>query len=114
MRVAFCIDNMNVGGTELNAVRTARCLVARGVALRVFSLAAEGPLLGEYAALGVPVTALPLRRLYGAGAVRAGRELMQVVRRERIGIVHAHDFYSNIFAGPWARAAGARFIASRR
>lgn len=114
MRVAFCIDNMNVGGTELNAVRTARCLVARGVALRVFSLAAEGPLLGEYAALGVPVTALPLRRLYGAGAVRAGRELMRVVRRERIGIVHAHDFYSNIFAGPWARTAGARFIASRR
>ncbi|HSJ13153.1 MAG TPA: glycosyltransferase [Longimicrobiales bacterium] len=114
MRVAFCIDNMNIGGTELNAVRTARRLVARGVDLRVFSLVAEGPLLAEYAALGVPVTCLPPGRLYGRRALSAGLTLMRIVRRERVEIVHAHDFYSNVFAAPWTRAAGAAFIASRR
>jgi L-malate glycosyltransferase len=113
-RVAFCIDNMNVGGTEMNAVRTAARLLERGVDLSVFSLAAEGALLERYAALGVPVHPLPLDRLYGMTAARRGREMTAIIRRDRIGIVHAHDFYSNIFAGPWARLAGARFIASRR
>jgi glycosyltransferase involved in cell wall biosynthesis len=114
MRVAFCIDNMNVGGTELNAVRTARHLVARGLDLRVYSLGGEGPLLGEYQQLGVAVTLLPLEGLVGRSALRAGRRLLREVRQHRIDIVHAHDFYSNVFAAPWARAAGAAFIASRR
>jgi hypothetical protein len=65
LRVAFCIDNMNVGGTELNAVRTAAHLVRRGVDLRVFSLSTEGPLLDRYAELGVPVHFLPISSLYG-------------------------------------------------
>jgi L-malate glycosyltransferase len=114
MRVAFCIDNMNVGGTELNAVRTAEQLLARGVELRVFSLSREGPVLERYAALGVPVHFLPIGSLYGREAVVRGRELAGIVRREGVRVVHAHDFYSNIFAGPWARLAGAAFIASRR
>jgi L-malate glycosyltransferase len=114
LRVAFCIDNMNVGGTELNAVRTAAHLVRRGVELRVFSLSTEGPLLERYAALGVPVHFLPISSLYGWSALRRGRELAALVRQHGVQVVHAHDFYSNIFAGPWARLAGAAFIASRR
>ena len=114
MRVAFCIDNMNVGGTELNALRTARLLVREGVELRVFSLADRGPLLEQYRELDVPVHPLPLSRLYGLQALRRGRELMKLARQHRVQVVHAHDFYSNIFAGPWARAGGAAFIASRR
>ena len=114
MRVAFCIDNMNVGGTELNALRTARLLVREGVDVRVFSLSDHGPLLEQYRQLDVPVHPLPLGRLYGGQALRRGRELMGLVRRHRVQVVHAHDFYSNIFAGPWARLGGASFIASRR
>jgi glycosyltransferase involved in cell wall biosynthesis len=105
---------MNVGGTELNALRTARHLVARGVDLRVFSLSAEGPLLAEYAALGVPVHCLPIDGFLTLSAFRRGRELAGLVRREGVMVVHAHDSYSNIFAAPWARLAGAAFIASRR
>lgn len=114
LRVAFCIDNMNVGGTEMNAVRMAERLVAAGVQLRVFSLAATGPLLERYHRLGVPVHCLPIGSLYGRQALRCGRELAAIVRREGVQVVHAHDFYSNIFAAPWARFGGARFVASRR
>lgn len=114
LRVAFCIDNMNPGGTELNALRTAPHLVAAGMDLSVFCLSEGGPLLERYAALGVRVDALPLRSLYGRSALTAGREMRRIIKDRGIGIVHAHDFYSNIFAGPWARSAGARFIASRR
>lgn len=114
VRVAFCIDNMNLGGTELNAVRLAPHLQAAGVDLRIFTLARDGPLLARYDALGIPVEQAPIARLYGRSAWEAGRRLKRWIRRERIPIVHAHDFYSNIFAAPWARLAGARFLASRR
>lgn len=114
IRVAFCIDNMNVGGTELNAFRTARRLIAAGVDLRVISLSTEGPLLRRYAEVGIPVDLLPLGRLYGRGALAAGRRLAGIIRERSVQVVHAHDFYSNIFAAPWTRMAGARFIASRR
>lgn len=114
LRVAFCIDNMNVGGTEMNAVRMAERLVAAGVQLRVFSLAERGPLLERYQRLGVPVHFLPIGSLYGRNALRCGRELAATIRREGVQVVHAHDFYSNIFAAPWTRLAGARFVASRR
>jgi L-malate glycosyltransferase len=114
LRIAFCIDNMNVGGTEMNAVRTARRLVERGVDLRVFSLATEGPLLEQYGALGVPVHFLPIQGLFSRSAVRRGSELAAIVRREGVDVVHAHDVYSNIFAGVWAKRGGAAFIASRR
>ncbi len=114
LRVAFCIDNMNIGGTEMNAVRTARLLREAGVELRVFSLVTEGPLLDRYAELGIPVHLLPIRRLYGRAALDAGRRLLAMLRLHSVEVVHAHDFYSNIFAAPWARMAGTAFIASRR
>jgi glycosyltransferase involved in cell wall biosynthesis len=114
LRVAFCVDNLNIGGTELNAVRTAEMLTARGVELRVFTLSESGPLLDRYHALGVPVTALPISSLYGASAIRQGRRLRTLLREERIDVLHAHDLYTNIFAAPWARLAGVGLITSRR
>lgn len=114
LRVAYCIDNMNLGGTELNAVRTAPHLLAEGVDLRVFSLTEEGPLLARYALLGVPVHVLPISSLYGRSALHAGRRMTALIKQHQIDVVHAHDFYSNIFAGPWVRLAGAGFLASRR
>lgn len=114
VRVAYCIDNMDVGGTELNAARTAPHLLAAGIELSVFSLSADGPLLQRYAELGVPVETLPLKNLYGRTALACGHRMLAVIRHRAIQVVHAHDFYSNIFAAPWARIGGAAFLASRR
>ncbi|HET8654092.1 MAG TPA: glycosyltransferase [Longimicrobiaceae bacterium] len=114
IRVAFCIDNMNLGGTELNAVRTAERLDRSRFELRVFCLQGEGPLLERYAAAGVPVHSLPIPNLYGPGAWRQGRRLARLLREYRIDVLHAHDVYSNVFAVPWARRAGVGTIASRR
>ena len=114
LRVAFCIDNMNVGGTELNALRTAGHLIASGVDLRVFCLTVNGPLLQRYVELGIPVDPFPIGKLYGSRSFAAGRRMARLIRQNSIDVVHAHDFYSNIFAAPWARLAGAGFIASRR
>jgi glycosyltransferase involved in cell wall biosynthesis len=114
VRVAFCIDNMNVGGTELNAVRTAERLSRSRFDLRVICLQTAGPLLERYRAAGIPVVSFPIPNLYAPATARQGLRLARYVREERIDIFHAHDTYSNVFGGPWARLAGARVIASRR
>jgi glycosyltransferase involved in cell wall biosynthesis len=114
IRVAFAIDNMEAGGTELNAVRLAERLDRGRFDLRVVCMRQEGPLAARYAAAGVPVESFPIPSLYGRAAVRQGARLARFLRAQRISIVHAHDIYSNVFAVPWARLAGARTIASRR
>lgn len=115
LRVLFCTDNFGIGGTELNAVRTAEALVRRGVELEVAALQPDGPLRPRYEAAGIPVHVFPLANLYGPGAMKQGLRLASLVRRSGFDVVHCHDIYSNIFAGFWARRGGASaVIASRR
>ncbi len=113
--VVFALDNMRVGGTELNAVRTAELLDRRRFDLRVVCLSGEGPLTERYRSLDVPVMTLPLSSLYGTSMLSSGFRFSRYIREERVQIVHAHDMYSNIFVTPWARLASAPVvIASRR
>lgn len=111
----FVIDNMRLGGTELNAVRTAERLDRERFELRVVCLGEDGPLTERYRAIGVPVENLHLRSFTGPSMLRSGRRFVRMLRRERIDIVHAHDVYSNIFTAVWTRAAGVPvLITSRR
>ena len=51
VRIAYVIDTFDVGGTELNAVRTAEALNRRKYQLTVFHLSGNGPLKARYQAL---------------------------------------------------------------
>lgn len=113
--VAFVIDNMGLGGTELNAVRTAERLDRSRFDLRVVCIGEDGPLSERYRAMGIPVVPIEVRSLYGPTMLSAGLRFVCYLRDERIQIVHAHDMYSNVFAAIWARVAGTPvLIASRR
>ena len=113
--VVSVLDNMRVGGTELNAVRTAALLDRSRFDLRVACFNNEGPLAARYRSLGIPVLVFPIRSLYGPGAIGAGIRFARYLRSERVQIVHAHDMYSNVFVVPWARLARTPvIIASRR
>lgn len=116
VRVVFSIDNMDVGGTELNAVRTAERLDPARYDVRVVCLGdARGPLAARYSAAGIEIHRLGLNRLYDFGAVQGLVRLVRLFRRMRPDIVHAHDIYSNQFTVPAARLAGVPgVIASRR
>ena len=114
IRVAFCVDNLDIGGTELNAVRLAERLDRTRFDLRLISMQADGPLATRYRAAGVPIDVFSPGALLGWRAMREGFRLSTHLRREAIEIFHAHDLYSNLFGCPWARLAGARVIASRR
>ena len=115
LRLLFCTDNLGVGGTELNAVRTAERLVALGVDLQVALLGSDGPLHERYAALDVPVHPFPIDSLYGTSAVRQGRAFAAFCRAGGVDVLHCHDAYSNVFGSIWGRAARVPgIIVSRR
>ncbi|MBI2797603.1 MAG: glycosyltransferase [Gemmatimonadetes bacterium] len=114
IRIAFCLDNLEVGGTETNAVRTAERLDKSRFDALLCSLRPSGPLRARFEAAGVPVHPFHLRGLVSVSALTEGRRLAQLLRHEGISIVHAHDRYSNVFAAPWAAGAGAALVTSKR
>lgn len=115
IRLAFCIDNFQIGGTELNAVRWAERLSPMRFRLTVCHFQAEGPLKTRYERAGARLVHVPLRNMYGPSAVRQGIRLARFLARERIQVFHAHEIYGNIFGVPWARLAGVpAVVASRR
>jgi glycosyltransferase involved in cell wall biosynthesis len=114
VKLVFVIDNMRLGGTELNAVRTAERLDRSRFDLRVVTLACDGPLTERYRAIDVPIVKMPLRSLHGSSMITSGWQFVRYLRRERVQIVHAHDMYSNVYAAPWARLAGVPVVITSR
>ncbi len=114
LRVAYVMASFDVGGTELNAVRTAERLDPSRFQLEVICLRDGGPLRSRYERLGVPITPLPIRDLYGPSAWRSGMRFRHRVD-DNADIVHAHDVYANIFAAMWLpRRLRPALITSRR
>ena len=115
IRLAFCLDNFQIGGTELNAVRWVEQLDPAQFTLTVFHFHADGPLRTRFEHAGARLVHVPLRHLYGPGAFMQGIRLARRLARERVQVFHAQEIYSNIFGVPWARIAGVpAVIASRR
>ena len=115
LRVVHVLDNLNTGGTELNAVRTAERLDPERFDVRFLVLQPDGPLRARLDAARIPVVPIPVRGLASPSAIRRGRQIRDLVRRESIDVVHAHDPYSNVLAAPWVRLAGrGAVIASHR
>ena len=114
VRIAYCIDTMQIGGTELNALRTVERIDRSRFEISVISLQPDGPLAERYRAAGVPVHPYRLTSLYAADSVRQGIRLARWLRRERIEILHCHDLYANLFAAPWGRIARVRTVITSR
>jgi glycosyltransferase involved in cell wall biosynthesis len=114
VRIAYCIDTMQIGGTELNAVRTVERMDRSRFEISVISLQPDGPIAERYRAAGIPVHPYRLKSLYAPDTVRQGVRLMRWLRRERIEILHCHDLYANLFAAPWGRMARVRTVITSR
>lgn len=115
IRVLFCVDNLGIGGTELNAVRTAEALDPARVRLTVALLGADGELRDRYERLGIAIHRFPIGTLRGRRTLTEGRRFVRLLRSEQIDVVHCHDMYSNVFGSVAARLAGVgAVIVSRR
>lgn len=115
IRLAYCLDSFDPGGTELNAVRTIEQIDRTRFDVSFIVLSDRGPLAQRVRDAGVPIHAFSLGGFFTLQGLRAGRALVAHLRKERVDILHAHDIYSNIFAVPCGRIAGVPLvIASRR
>ncbi len=115
LRIIHVLDNLNTGGTELNAVRTAERLDRDRFDVQFLCLQPDGPLRARLDAAGIRVRGIPITSLLSASALRRVLEIGTLVRQERIDVVHAHDPYANVLAAPAVRLAGrGAVIASHR
>lgn len=105
VRVASFIDNMGIGGTELNALRTAERLRRDSVDLTVVTMRPVGVLADAYGALGIEVVPVEVSGLLSPAGARAVMRLARWLRARRIEVVHSHDLYSNVLATAAARLA---------
>jgi glycosyltransferase involved in cell wall biosynthesis len=113
-RVLHLITSFEIGGTERQAVELLKRLDGERYDVRLAVLRNEGPFYSEIAARFPDVPEFPLTSFYDANAVKQLARLRRLMRREKIDILHAHDFYSSFIGAAAARLCGVRVIASQR
>lgn len=100
------LTNLALGGTEKQVVRLAASLDRERFDLRFACFRHWGELVAEVEDLGIPVSEYKLRSLARPGTLRQQVRFAAMLGRERIRVVHAYNFYANVFAVPAARLAG--------
>jgi L-malate glycosyltransferase len=113
IRLVEFTNCFHVGGGEMQLLELLRRLPAE-YAVSVHALDPRGPLLADTRALGYEPFIHSLGgSLLRPAAVTETARLAWWLRRERIDVVHAQDFYSTILGVPAARLAGVPVIVSR-
>jgi glycosyltransferase involved in cell wall biosynthesis len=111
------INSFHQGGSERQAVQLTRLLQESGrYRVRVACLDRSGVLLEEASRLDLgEIPEYALTSFYNRNALAQLRRFAAFLRKEKIDVVHTHDFYTNVFG--MSAAAFARVpvrIASRR
>jgi len=111
------IGSFHQGGSERQAVQLTRLLRESGrFNVSVATLDSSGPLREEVEAMGI--TEPPEYRLtsfYDRNTLTQVRHFARYLKAQRIDVVHAHDFYTNIFGMAAAALAHVPVrVASRR
>lgn len=105
IRLLAFITAFDVGGTERQLLALANGLDRSRFDLRVACFKRSGAFLPELEALGIPVVSYPIRSLHGLRTMKEQLRFARDLRSERTQIVHAFNFYPNVFAIPAARLA---------
>jgi glycosyltransferase involved in cell wall biosynthesis len=113
--ILHVVDCLNIGGTERQLFELLRRLDRRRFRPLIACFKSGGELQPALEQLGLHPYVFPLRgSLVRANTARQITRMALLCKREKVRIVHAHDFYSNAIAIPAAVLAGAHPIASRR
>ncbi|MFN7948947.1 MAG: glycosyltransferase [Blastocatellia bacterium] len=114
LRVLHFINSFETGGTERQAIELLKRIDRERFDVRLAAIHARGPLLDEIAGCFDSVPEFPLTSFYNLNALRQASRLRDLLRRERIDILHAHDFYAGLLGAAAGRLAGVRVIAAQR
>jgi L-malate glycosyltransferase len=113
IRLVQFTNCFHVGGGEMQFLELLRRLPS-GYDVSVHALDPRGPLLAETRALGYEPHIHPLHgSLMRPATVTETARLSWWLRRERIDLVHAQDFYSTLLGVPAAKFAGVPVVVSR-
>ena len=99
------VNGFGMGGTERHVVNVGREIDRSRFDLHLGCFRRWGHFLGEIESRHVPIWEYPIDSLHNAGTLRAQWRFARDLRRLRIRIVHAYNFYPNVFALPAARMA---------
>lgn len=113
-RIAFLLDNFQIGGTELHALRLTRRLIRDGFDVHILHLQSGGPLWSAYEAMNIPMMEVPIRGLASWGTVRSAPFIRKTLREWKVDVLHSHDIYGNILSVLWGRLAGVKVVTGRR
>jgi glycosyltransferase involved in cell wall biosynthesis len=102
-----------IGGQERQTVLHLRTIDRARWAPIVACLHFEGEHLEDLEAIGVVPESLDIRKIVRPQTAWRVMQLAARIRRERIAIVHAQDFYTNLLGTLAARLAGAPAIVTR-
>ena len=113
-RVLNVVPTLMCGGTENQFMTLARMLDRMRFDVEFACLRRWGGFVDELVARNIPLTEYPVSTFRSLAAIAQQARLTRHIRRRRIQIVHAYNFYGNVFATPPARLVAPVVIASIR
>jgi len=113
-RVLNVVPTLMCGGTENQFMTLARELDRTRFDVEFACLRRWGPFVDELTTRNIPLTEYPVSSFRSPKTLAEQARLARHIRRERVQIVHAYNFYGNVFAVPPARLAAPVTIASIR
>ena len=113
-RILKVVPTLMCGGTENQFMALGRLLDRSQFDLEFACLRRWGPFVGELAQLRIPLAEYRVSTFRSVQALAQQAKLARQIARRRIQIVHAYNFYGNVFAIPPARIAAPVVIASIR
>jgi L-malate glycosyltransferase len=109
-RLLNVVPTFMCGGTENQFMTLGRSLDPRRFDLEFACLRRWGGFVDEIAERRIPLLEFDIATFRSFKALAQQGRLARYIARRRIDIVHAYNFYGNVFAIPPARAAGAPVI----
>ena len=113
-RVLNVVPTLMCGGTENQFMTLARQLDRTRFDVEFACLRRWGGFVDELIQRRIPLTEYPVSTFRSVSAVRQQARLARHIRRRDVQIVHAYNFYGNVFATPPARLVAPVTIASIR
>ena len=113
-RVLNVVPTLMCGGTENQFMTLSRLLDPERFDVEFACLRRWGPFVQELADRHIPLAEYNVTTFRSVRALAQQARLVRHIARRRIQIVHAYNFYGNVFAVPPARLAAPVVIASIR
>ncbi|HVG53295.1 MAG TPA: glycosyltransferase [Vicinamibacterales bacterium] len=113
-RILKVVPTLMCGGTENQFMTLGRMLDRKRFDLGFACLRRWGPFVEELGQLGIPLREYQIATFRSVHALAQQARLAQQIVRSRVDIVHAYNFYGNVFAIPPARLVAPVVIASIR